>query len=274
MMLKNCIKKDLCSLINLKITLITISSFFIISMYSYSMLTTGSISKAKLNIFDIFLINFLGPCNNTIMDFLKWFLPIILFMFFIGNFFYKEWQGRYLYSLIRTKSLSQWLLSKIISISIFSFLYCITFYIVTLIVGLLTKLKIENCISKFASENILLNGTSSWSVYKITMSIFILLFLGLIVLSLIVLNFSLFNNESIYGYLFICLIVSEPLINNIIPNSIIPWLLGEQLIFFKHSITNSALNNFTVQWSICYLLILGLLSIYLSFIALKKKDFR
>lgn len=253
--LMNTIKRDLNYLINIKNISLSIIIFIIITLFT---LININNFKSDISFLDFIILNLGGITIEYInaLNFLKWFLPIILFTFFIVNFIYKEWDGRYIYSLIRIKSMNIWIFSKIFSLTFFSILYVSLYYIILAIFY-----NIFN-VSSFNIKNLFILTCT-----------FVLMCLLFMVISLITILLSLLLKESTHSYLIICAILIEPFFQKIIPIKFLPFLIGENGMIARHNLSFSKSLNLSFKWSFIYFLLTYLLLIILITFTIKRKDF-
>lgn len=253
--LKNIVKKDLSCLIDIRNIILSFIVF--ISIILFTFLNLGDM-KSKITIEEFIFLNLGGSTIEYInfFDFLKWFTPIILFSFYICIFIYKEWDGRYIYSLIRAKSIKNWVLSKLISISIISILY-VLFYNITLAV--FYKISIGNQVFIQEIKLIILN--------------IILMIFTLIVISTLIFLLSLFVKEAIYTYLITCIILIEPFLIGFIPTQLLYFFIGENAMFLRHNFFLNPGLNLSISYSFIYFIISELILIFLIGFIIKRKDF-
>lgn len=253
--LKNIISKDLRHLINIRNIAIIFITF--ISIILFTFLNLGDI-KSRITITEFVFLNLGGSTieNINFFEFLKWFTPLILFSFYICIFIYREWDGRYIYSLIRARSIKIWVLSKLISISIISILY-VLFYNMTLVV--FYKISIGNQVFVQEIKFIILN--------------IILMTFTLIVISTLIFLISLFIKEVIYTYLIICIILIEPFFIGLIPKQLLYFFIGENAMFLRHNVFLNPGLNLSIKWSFIYFIIIEIISIFLIGFIIKRKDF-
>mgnify|MGYP004468266953 FL=1 len=251
----NLVKKDFKYLLNLKYTIINFIIFNSISIFTVLNLKNDNYNP---NLKEFILLNMAGIGINSFnfFDFLKWFLPINLFIYYIVLFMYNEWNGRYLYTLLRIKSKKIWIFSKLISISIFSIIYVSLYFFVLLLTYI------------FSFQYIKSNDFNMTIIMC-----FIFMVLILIVLSLIIINLSLKFKDYMYIYLVICIILIEPLFGDLLPKNILYILISENAMMARSSLVLDYAGFINPIWSIFFFIILILILNIILIKIIQKKDF-
>ena len=254
-MLKSILKRDLLYLINIKKIILSLIVFT--SIAGFTFVNLGDL-KLKFSFSEFLILNTSGITieSSNFFDFLKWFLPIALFIFYISVFIYNEWEGRYLYSLIRIKSINIWIIWKIISISLVSFLYTFLYYIILIVFYGITI------------KNLYFNLN-----FKLLFFSFLLMSFLLLVLSTLVLLLSFIIKNSLYSYLVILIILLEPFFGSLVPKKLIPFLIGDNGMISRNTLFIDYGGILTFKWSFIYFLILELMLVFLTMYIAKRKDY-
>lgn len=262
---KKLIKCDLLSLFNIKMIICTICMSILVSSY-----LGIKIKLETSNLIDYLIVLFAGPSinENTLLNFLVWFFPLIIFTYGIFNFLYCEWDVYYKYTILRCRSISKWILCKVCTFIIYSFLYLIIFYIVSFIIGIILGYSFsEGSNLKY----FYINNSIETNIYIIHLLNILMVLLSLILISLISFFFSYILKKNIYGYLVLCLIYAEPYFLKDPNNKIRILFPAENSIFARHSVLDYYLSN-SLQRSYVYLLVTMLIIICILNIFIKKFD--
>ena len=264
-MSKKLIKWDLISLFNIRMIICTICMSILVSSY------LGIKIKLKTsNLLDYLTVLFAGPSinENVLLNFLVWFFPLIIFTYWIFNFLYCEWDIHYKYTILRCNSVSKWILSKVCTFVIYSFLYLSIFYIVSFIIGIILGYNFS------ADSNLkyfYMNASIDTNMYIIHLLNMLMILLSLILIALISFFFSYILKKNIYGYLVVCLIYAESYFLKDSSNKIRLLFPAENSIFARHSVLDYYLSK-DLWTGYLYILLSMLIIVYILNVFMKNFD--
>lgn len=264
-MSKKLIKWDLFSLFNVKMIICTIGMSILVSSY-----LGIKIKLETSNLLDYLIVLFAGPSINekTLLNFLVWFFPLIIFTYGIFNFLYCEWDVHYKYTILRFSSISKWILCKVYTFVIYSFLYLSIFYIVSFIIGIILG---YSFLEDSKLNHFYINASIETNMYMIHLLNMLMVLLSLILIALISFFFSYILKKNIYGYLVVCLIYAEPYFLKDFNNKILILFPAENSIFARHSVLDYYLSK-GLWTAYLYILVAALIIIYMLNIFMKKLD--
>lgn len=152
------IKRDISCIFTLKKVIIIIASAIIIGELILANIPYGNYSSMDVIFKFLAGPNVRGEAKNN-TEILIWLSTQIVFLTILGQFLYDEFRFNYIYSILRIKSKTSWVISKMVSILIFTLVY---YGIYLCVIYLLSNVALKNHTLRF---NQVLNDFSIFMDY-------------------------------------------------------------------------------------------------------------
>ena len=229
--------------------------------------------QASINVWDGFFVSLAGPAvqDNSLFRLLIWFLPHLVFLYFIGDQANSELLQRGYYVLPIIGSRLQWWGSKIATLLIMALGYTLVGLIVILVVSI-TRLPWTTGGSYIQNSSNLLPTEASMGAAELSIWVFALLGSTLIMMGCLQTIIAIFTRSSFYGFTTIIILAFLSWLLGINNPWIIPWLPGSQSMLLRHTVFNPAVPEFSLASSLLYNTIVSAVGIGLGTWHIKRVD--
>lgn len=231
---------------------LSIVVFAIIAMYCVMQLQSlSSTTNLNTTVWDSLVLAFSGPpIDGRVVDGLIWLLPQLLLFYIVGNFAKEELvsRGEYILPLIGSRFV--WWIGKVIILALYSFVFFVTgFAVVFTVSGFL--LPISSSWGELLLTKDYLPFLSKYSVSYIISIMFVLLYTTGLSMTLLQVVLSLIFN-SVYAFFIVSALSIFTLISGSLYLKLVPFLPSNQAIISRHSLFDSSIIAFSIEWSIIY----------------------
>jgi hypothetical protein len=245
--------------------------FLFIGGYAVSQTTQLSTAPANISVWDVALVAFGGPGadDNSLVRMLVWFMPYLLFFYFIGDFAYGELAQRGYWVLPLVGSRFRWWVSKTATLSGFVLAYTWLYLGGVLLIPAL----------RLAGN---IEGFSLWEqVFPTHPEINGWVFLGwvfgsflttLLASTLCQLSLSLVWQKSFYGFSAASAWMLLSWLFGTGAPAWVRWLPGSQAMLFRHTFFAPEVPGFSMAWTWGYNLLFCLAAFLLGAYTLRHTD--
>ena len=257
----------------LKNFILTVVIFSLIGLLSVYEVATFPSSCSK-NVWDVMFVAFAGPplADDSLFDFTLWFLPFLMFFYMFGNIAEEELSQRGISIIPLIGSRRKWWLGKTVTLFILSNAYVLV-GIGTILVVSLFFLPISNQISPFLlSGKIWQSIPKGMAVITLMSWIFLLFESTLFALSFIQMALSIMWRNSFVALIFVSAVMAISWISGTRHPYIVRWLPGSQSMLLRHTLFDSSVYRFSLNFSLVYNATLVSMLLVVSFIYIRRMD--
>lgn len=237
---------------------------------------SGNTSSASVNLGDGFFFLFSGPAlkNSLLLPLLVWLIDLLFFLIFTGNLASRQFSDLQASILFRSKSRAQWWIGVILTLLLISIEYTMII-LGSGILGLLTQLPWNTNLSSFFLGQSLWQAAAFASFFHILFSLAVLEISSFIVVALLQVQLTFLLKRLAFGISFILLLAAITWGMGFF-EKIQSWqivLLLAQSILSRHWPYEPALPFFTIQFSLLFNLVTGLVLCLSGGLLLRHYDF-
>ncbi len=245
--------------------------FLLLGWYGVSQTFQIAASPAGVTVWDVALVAFAGPGleDTSLVRMLVWFLPHLLFFYFLGDFVYGELAQRGYWVLPLMGSRTRWWATKAATLLFLTMAYTLFYLGVVLLVptirlaGNTAGFSIWELVFPFRSE---ING---WIFMGWVFGSF---FSTLFASTLLQLSLSLAWQKSFYGFGAVSAWMLLSWLLGTGAPELIRWLPGSQSMLMRHTFFAQEVSGFSLAWTLGYNFLFSLAAFFLGARTLQKMD--
>ena len=252
----------------------TVALFAVIGLFGVYDVVTYPTALSK-NVWDVLLVTFAGPglTNDSIFEFVHWFLPYLFFFYLFGSIAEEDLSQRGVSLIPLIGSRRKWWLGEVVTLLILSFFYVVT--------GVATILIVSRCFLPWSihiSPFLLSSGIWQTIPKDLTVAMLILrwifpLFLGtLVAVSFLQTVLSMQWRNAFLSFIAASAMMILSWLFGIRHPSVVRWLPGSQSILLRHTFLEPQVRGFSVAWSLGYNAVIILAVLVISFIYVRRID--
>lgn len=252
----------------------TVVLFVMVGSFGVYEVVTYPAALAR-NVWDVLFVTFSGPglTNDSLFEFVHWFLPYLFFFYLFGNTAEEDLSQRGVSLVPRIGSRRKWWRGRVVAL-----LFLSLFYVVA---GIAVVLIISGCFLPWSAHlSPFLLSSGIWPTIPRDLSVSVLLlqwifplFLGaLAAISLLQTALSLQWRNAFLSFIAAsALIVLSWLFGTQHPLAV-RWLPGSQSMLLRHTFLEPRVHGFSLAWSLGYNAAIILAVLAVSFVCIRRID--
>lgn len=225
------------------------------------------------NVWDAFFITFAGPglWDTTLLRMLGWFVPHLLFFYFIGDLANGELslQGAAVVPLIGSRL--RWWWGKMFLLAVLSVGYTILCLFVVLAVSL-AQLPWSWQGGTLLNSGTLIPISNPVSGAELLSWVFVLLSSTLFAMSCFQTTWAILRRRSFYGFVAVSMVLLLSWLLGSENPHLVRWLPGSQSMLLRHTLFDQNVFRFSFQWSFIYNAVQALLMVCIGAWYVKRMD--
>lgn len=252
----------------------TVVLFAVIGLFGVYEVVSYPTALSK-NVWDVLFVTFAGPglVNDSLFEFVHWFLPYLFFFYLFGNIAEEDLSQRGVSLIPLIGSRRTWWCGEVVTLLLLSLLYVTTGIAVVLIVsrGLLPW---SIHISPFLlSSGIWQTIPKDLSVATLILRwIFPLFFGTLFAVSFLQMTLSIWWRNAFLSFIAASAMMILSWLFGIRHPSVVRWLPGSQSMLLRHTFLEPQVHGFWLAWSLGYNAVIILAVLVISFIYVRRID--
>ncbi len=227
------------------------------------------------NVWDVLFVTFSGPglTNDSLFEFVHWFLPYLFFFYLFGNIAEEDLSQRGVSLIPLIGSRRTWWLGEVVTLLILSLFYVVT--------GVVTTLIVSRCLLPWSanlSPFLLSSGIWQTIPKDLTVAMLILrwifpLFFGtLVAVSFLQMTLSIWWRNAFLSFIAASAMMILSWLFGIRHPSVVRWLPGSQSMLLRHTFLEPQVHGFSLAWSLGYNAVIILAVLVVSFICIRRID--
>jgi len=227
------------------------------------------------NVWDVLFVTFSGPglTNDSLFEFVHWFLPYLFFFYLFGNIAEEDLSQRGVSLIPLIGSRRKWWLGEVVTLLILSLFYVVT--------GVATILIVSRCFLPWSanlSPFLLSSGIWQTIPKDLTVAMLLLrwifpLFFGtLVAVSFLQMALSLQWRNAFLSFIAASAMMILSWLFGIRHPSVVRWLPGSQSMLLRHTFLEPKVHGFSLAWSLGYNAVIILAVLVVSFICIRRID--
>jgi len=227
------------------------------------------------NVWDVLFVTFSGPglVNDSLFEFVHWFLPYLFFFYLFGNIAEENLSQRGVSLIPLIGSRRKWWLGEVVTLLILSFFYVVT--------GVATILIVSRCFLPWSanlSPFLLSRGIWQAIPKDLTVAMLLLrwifpLFFGtLVAVSFLQMALALQWRNAFLSFIAASAMMILSWLFGIRHPSVVRWLPGSQSMLLRHTFLEPQVRGFSLAWSLGYNAVIILAVLAVSFIYVRRID--
>ena len=227
------------------------------------------------NVWDVLFVTFSGPglTNDSLFEFVHWFLPYLFFFYLFGNIAEEDLSQRGVSLIPLIGSRWKWWLGEVVTLLILSLFYVVT--------GVATILIVSRCFLPWSANlSPFLLSSEIWQTIPKDLTVAMLLlrwifplFFGtLVAVSFLQMVLSLQWRNAFLSFIAASAMMILSWLFGIRHPSVVRWLPGSQSMLLRHTFLEPQVHGFSLAWSLGYNAVIILAVLAVSFIYVRRID--
>jgi hypothetical protein len=252
----------------------TIVLFSLIGLFGVYDVVTYPTALSK-NVWDVLLVTFSGPglTNDSLFEFVHWFLPYLFFFYLFGNIAEEDLSQRGVSLVPLIGSRRKWWLGEVVTLLILSLFYVVT--------GVATILIVSRCFLPWSTHlSPFLLSSGIWQTIPKDLSvatlllrwIFPLFFGTLVAVSFLQMALSLQWRNAFLSFIAASAMMILSWLFGIRHPFVVRWLPGSQSMLLRHTFLEPKVRGFSLAWSLGYNAVIILAVLAVSFVYIRRID--